>query len=68
MTDREKEFLIELVRVRPVLYNKLDGSFKDVRTIKKNNWDDVASEMKKEFPESCADISGKKMLQDILGA
>jgi hypothetical protein len=57
MTDREKEFLIELVRVRPVLYNKLDGNFKDVRTIKKNNWDDVASEMK-EFPESCADISG----------
>lgn len=38
-----QEIIIEAVRARPCLWDKLHPNYKDTRTIKKNNWMDVAS-------------------------
>ena len=53
LNDVAKEYLLELVRARKVLYSKSHEDFKDSRTVKKNNWDDVAAEMAKEHPTAC---------------
>ena len=57
--DSAKEYLIELVRARKVLYSKAHQDFKDSRTVKRNNWDDVAKEMAKEHPTKCGNWKGK---------
>ena len=54
-----KVYLIELVRSRPVLYSKAHKDFKDSRTIKRNNWEDVAREMTTEHPTTCSHWKGK---------
>ena len=54
-----KEHLIELVRARPVLYSKAHKDFKDSRTIKRNNWDDIAKELASEHPDLCGNWTGK---------
>ncbi|XP_046849408.1 uncharacterized protein LOC124442935 [Xenia sp. Carnegie-2017] len=41
-----QEILIELVRERRCLWDKFHPDYKDTRNIKKNNWKDVAREMK----------------------
>lgn len=57
--DDAKEYLIELVRDRKVLYCKGHKDFKDSRTIKRNNWEDVAKELATEHPEHCGEWKGK---------
>ena len=49
-TEDEKEMLIELVRQRLVLYVKSKEDYKDSRTIKANNWSDIAGEIKAAHP------------------
>ena len=57
--DNHNEFLIELVRARPVLFSKKDKNFKDSRTVKKNNWEDVARETAAQHPNKCGQWTGK---------
>lgn len=45
MGNEWQEVLIEGVRQRRVLWDKTHKDYKDGRTIKKNNWDDVAKEV-----------------------
>ena len=59
LNDDEKEYLIELVRERPVLYRKGDKNFKDSRTIKPNNWKEVASAMKEKFERAATGRLGQ---------
>ena len=58
--DTAKEYLIELVRARPVLYSKAHKDFKDSRTVKRNNWSDIAKEIAKEYPDTCGHWTGKE--------
>ena len=59
--DTMKEYLIELVRARPVLYSKAHKKdFKDSRTVKRNNWSDIAKEIAKEYPDTCGHWTGKE--------
>lgn len=41
-----QEYLIELVRCRPCLYDKYHPEYQDTRGVKKNAWDEIASGMK----------------------
>lgn len=40
------ELLIDLVRERPILYDRSSNKFKDSRRLKENNWTDIAKIMK----------------------
>jgi 5'(3')-deoxyribonucleotidase len=60
--DTVKETLIELVRARPVLYTKGHNNFEDSRTVKRNNWDDIAKELASEHPDVCSNWAGKNYL------
>ena len=40
-----QEFLIELVRARPCLYDKTHPDYFDTRGVKANNWEDVAHQL-----------------------
>jgi hypothetical protein len=40
--------LIELVRARPILYDRASAQYKDSRLRKLNNWKDVAEELNKQ--------------------
>lgn len=41
LSDHHVEVLIELVRSRPVLWQKSHPDYEDTRRIKANNWEDV---------------------------
>lgn len=56
--DSYKEYLISLVRARPVLYSKSEKAYKDSRTVKKNNWEDITKELASEFPSECGQWTG----------
>lgn len=40
-----QEFLIELIRMRPCLYDKYDPDFSDTRGVKTTAWDDISKEL-----------------------
>lgn len=43
-----QEILIELVRDRPILYDKSCNNYKDSRVRKLNNWKDITAEVNKQ--------------------
>ena len=57
-----KELLIEFVRTRPVLYSKAHKDYKETRTVKQNNWNDIPTALAKKYPESCASWTGEPLV------
>ena len=55
LKDSVKEYFIEFVRARPVLYSKSHKDFKDSRKIKRNYCD----EMVEEHPTVCGNWKSK---------
>lgn len=43
------ETLIELVRERPALWQKKHKNYKDTKTVKNNNWEDVRNMLREEL-------------------
>ena len=63
ISDQEKEILIELLSEHPVFYLEANINYKDARTVKPNNWKEIALVMKEKliFLTKAAVVKGVRL-------